>query len=196
MLHTWVRTKINSSDLLLIFPAANSHSLSFDIQMSSSLSGFRDRDKLTCVYCVLLLPNTTPALLNAWVLTQENISVWAMHRGSLWNKTLQLHLTPDNSLLTSKPWQSFGADKAHCELAAGTTRLTKKPPGHTYLINKKGQIILLWNMILILLTHGVTIGLHGLAWPSLCVGEWGEFYTQGSAFVDLAKQSLIDGVAF
>lgn len=49
------------------------------------------------------------------------------------------------------------------ELAAGTTRLTKKPPGHTYRINKKGQTILLWNMILIPLTHGITIGLHGLA---------------------------------
>lgn len=42
----------------------------------------------------------------------------------------------------------------------------------------------------------VTIGLHGLAWPNLCVGDWRELYTPGSSFVDLAKQSLIDGVAF
>lgn len=90
----------------------------------------------------------------------------------------------------------FGAEKTCCKLADRTTRLTKKPPGHTYLINKKGQIILLRNMILILLTHGVTLGLRGLARPSLCVGEWRELCTPGSPLVDLAKQRLIDGVAF
>lgn len=30
-----------------------------------------------------------------------------MHRGSLWNKTLHLQITPNNSLLTSKPWQEL-----------------------------------------------------------------------------------------
>lgn len=60
-----------------------------------------ERDTLACIYCVLFQPTTIPALLNVWVLTQESIFIWAMHRSSLWNKT------PNNSLLTSKPWQEL-----------------------------------------------------------------------------------------
>lgn len=63
MLHNWVRSKINLSELLLIFPAEKSRSLSLIIKKSSSSWGFGD--KLTCIYGVLLQPTTTPALLNS-----------------------------------------------------------------------------------------------------------------------------------
>lgn len=63
MLHNWVRSNINFSELLLIFPAAKSRRLSLIIKTSSSLWAFGD--KLTCTYGVLLQPTTTPALLNS-----------------------------------------------------------------------------------------------------------------------------------
>lgn len=63
MLHNWVRSKINLSELLLIFPAEKSRSLSLIIKKSSSSWGFGD--KLTCIYGVLLQPTITPALLNS-----------------------------------------------------------------------------------------------------------------------------------